>query len=331
MDDIIESERRNSRNALSRRNNNPTLQDELIWSGYYGKPREILIAVLDKGVSVNCSDEFGMTPLIRTVKEGHSDCTAILIDLGADVDKALFGHFPSIMCAQNHGSTALSFAAEEGHLSCVNMLLEAGANVHGRSLTNYSFPDEPLWNAVSKIHIHVVRRLIDAGAGGDDIDRCRGRGEQMRKHTLLMIAVSPNTPGGLHGLALPPGDYLECISLLLQQERINITINAIDGGGHSALFYALEYSFLEVVTLLVEHGSHIREEDLSFARNEQEGVRPQTLAYLVRIDQHRRRMPFATFLHLVNNLDYDGDADPCKSLMKVFQNADLAKYIRQYL
>ena len=91
-----------------------------------------------------------------------------------------------------------------------------------------------------------------------------------------------------------------------------------------ALFYALDCMDMPVVKLLVEHSIHISNEDILEANSDH-----IISSYLIRVDKQRRRMPFFNVLCSIKDVEVCEDKT-LHSLMKVFQNDDLARYIRDY-
>ena len=78
------------------------------------KVRKLLsIGLLD----VDCVDEVGGTPLHMAADEGHKDEVQLLLDKGADPNKA-----------NVHGWTPLHNAANKGHKDVVQLLLDRGAD-----------------------------------------------------------------------------------------------------------------------------------------------------------------------------------------------------------
>lgn len=92
-------------------------EDELLAFAAADMAEELVDAVA-AGISVNCRDLAGHTPLILAAKYGAWKAVLELLRLGADKD-----------AANAKGATALYFAAKYGFIECVQDLLNAGADM----------------------------------------------------------------------------------------------------------------------------------------------------------------------------------------------------------
>jgi L-ascorbate metabolism protein UlaG (beta-lactamase superfamily) len=75
--------------------------------------------LLEKGAETDVAGDDGVTPLILTVREGHSEAAALLIDAGAEVNAA----------EKQRGWTALHLASACGYSDIAGRLMDAGADV----------------------------------------------------------------------------------------------------------------------------------------------------------------------------------------------------------
>ena len=75
--------------------------------------------LLKSGADVNQSLIAGNAPLHVTASRGHVDCTRLLIENKADVDKA----------TTDGGATPLYIACQYGHVDCARALIESKADV----------------------------------------------------------------------------------------------------------------------------------------------------------------------------------------------------------
>ena len=77
---------------------------------------ELLVLSLDKGAEVARAEKDGVTPLYVSCKNGHFDAARLLLDNGAEVDRAMETRWST--------RTPLDIAKQRGH-SAVVALLEA--------------------------------------------------------------------------------------------------------------------------------------------------------------------------------------------------------------
>lgn len=108
------------------------------------------------GVSPNCVDESGYTPLMLLASQGHADGLQLVLDApGCIVNKRT-----------NAMQVALHFAAEKGHAECVRRLVE------GRAMVNVSndWGETPLLKAVHSENLDAVELLLKLGAKTDMTD-----------------------------------------------------------------------------------------------------------------------------------------------------------------
>lgn len=125
--------------------------DECSATDTFCKPHELghnavewldaLKALLDAGLNVNSSNNFGKTPLMMAAHMNRLDSVDLLIERGAEVNQVT----PKVRqyCQQIvHGRTALMYAAENGGKHVIRKLLKAGADptavdAIGRSANQY--------------------------------------------------------------------------------------------------------------------------------------------------------------------------------------------------
>jgi len=133
------------------------------------------------------SAEDGYTPLFITAQNGDAEETRVLLDGGADANKA----------RTDTGCTPLFIAAQNGHVKVVRVLLGGGADANKASTDNGC---TPLFTAAQKGHVEVMRVLLDGGADankaavGDATPLCmaahEGKLEAVR--ALLFNGADPN-------------------------------------------------------------------------------------------------------------------------------------------
>jgi ankyrin repeat protein len=116
----------------------------------------------------------GQTALMWAAIENHADVVQLLIDAGAEVDRASAKHdWVKISYSEGNvpktrdlgGLTALQFAAREGSLEAVEKLLAAGADANA---AEPMYQLTPLQLAILNGHYTLAKRLIERGVGVDD-------------------------------------------------------------------------------------------------------------------------------------------------------------------
>ena len=105
--------------------------------------------LLDEGADVDRANRNGATPLWIASKNGHVDAAQLLLDKGAQVDRA-----------DKYGQTALYAASYNGHVDVAQLLLDRGAEVDRANEDGTT----PLHIAVFGEHVEAVRLLLDKGA-----------------------------------------------------------------------------------------------------------------------------------------------------------------------
>ena len=133
-----------------------------------------------KGADVNQVDNQGWTPLISAARQRHDKMVALLIELGADVNKA------------HDGFTPLTAAVMRDHAPTVKVLVDKGADLQAPGPGG--FPPLPL--AIGENKYEVAKTLMEAGA---DVKAAAGEDDL----TPLMIAAAQKAPAeGRHLPAL---------------------------------------------------------------------------------------------------------------------------------
>ena len=190
--------------------------------------------------------------------EGQVDAARLLLDKGADVNRADY-----------HGSTPLHLACAAGHLDVARLLLEKGAEVDRATESGYT----PLYAACTHGRVGVARLLLDKGADVNKADKdgttplhivCRNGNV-----ALAPPPIPPRSPGGTVTLAdgtvihssvapaLPPRDLPpvpsasgDLLGLLLDK---GAEVNRADKHGQTPLAIAKQEGHSAVVALLAEH------------------------------------------------------------------------------
>jgi ankyrin repeat protein len=109
----------------------------LTYAAWYGHV-EVVRVLLEGGANVDRADADGWTALHNAALDGHLDVCRLLLDWRAKVDP--------LNMRQN---TPLHLAARQGHLSVVKLLVERGADVSVKDGTGQKASDM-LWNRGKK-------------------------------------------------------------------------------------------------------------------------------------------------------------------------------------
>ena len=210
---------------------------------------------IESGAMVNQPNVCGRTALHFACANNHIECVRLLLQHGADANKA-----------DNYGDIPLHAAAYAGdHTKCVRLLLQHGANVNKADVHNLT----PLHTACAKDHIECARLLLQHGANVNKADNCgktplhiacaNGRTECVR--LLLQHGVNINETDNYRSTPLRAAcanGRIECVRLLLQH---GANMNETDVCGRTALHVACVNDRIECVRLLLQHGANANEPD----------------------------------------------------------------------
>ena len=135
--------------------------DNTLRNAIYENDVKLVKELIDEGADVNKAlTTDGDTPLCIAARYGQLDVAQLLLDRGAEVNKA-----------DRYGSTPLYIAARYGQLAVAELLLDKGAEVN---LAN-TYGATPLWIAVQEGKLDVAKLLIDKGADVNKAETTYGR------------------------------------------------------------------------------------------------------------------------------------------------------------
>jgi cell wall assembly regulator SMI1/ankyrin repeat protein len=177
---------------------------------------EIKELITERGL-VNQLNENEDYPLTDAAEHGHAEIVKILLDAGAEVDRA----------EPRFGKTPLIGAAWGGHAEVVRMLIGAGADVHARDKKLFTALMEAVGER-KKANLEMVQTLIAAGA---DVNAAG------KVATVLMHASRDGSPAMVKALIAAGAD-----------------VNATARFG-TALMMAAEENRADNVAILLENGA----------------------------------------------------------------------------
>jgi ankyrin repeat protein len=201
-------------------------------------------AVAQDPESVNQLNESGLPPLYTAALFRNRKAGDFLLEHGAMIDifacaylgkatdaEVLLKQNPELVRASTpEGMTALHFAARAGHLDVVEILLRHGADVNALDNRGRSALMEACHGGPWKLEPSedIIQRLLDHGA-----------------HVDLFAAAATGRTGLIEEIL----------------DREGGVIDAEDGRGKTALFYAAHNNRLAAVKLLVERGADVNRSD----------------------------------------------------------------------
>jgi ankyrin repeat protein len=155
-------------------NNKANVKDnpELLNVAVRRECREIVEVLLEHGVDVNSSDEWGRTALHFTALGedggffGYRHHKVPDINVKEDIAKLLLSRGANVNAQTKNGITTLLVATEKGYAEVVEALLEYNADVNCTVKNDMT----PLHIAAQKGHLHVVEVLLKFGGSIDSTD-----------------------------------------------------------------------------------------------------------------------------------------------------------------
>ena len=226
-----------------------------------GGSEEIVQLALDRGIGIDLkvAGGKGLTPLLFAARMGHAGIVALLLERSCSVD-----------ITDNDRNSALSHAAARGHERAVLVLLENGAST--------AFKDPKGWTALhhasSNGHSNVVETLIRYGAEVDAVDsdgltglfRAVLSGHAPTALVLLQHAANPNLKSRDQGwtplIAAVWMEHGEVVQALLEYPAGNIDLEVrIETSGKTALMVAVDKKLARIVQILISKGANVSARD----------------------------------------------------------------------
>jgi ankyrin repeat protein len=243
----------------ARNSKGDTVLTRAAWKGHV----DVVKALLVEGANINAQNSKGDTALTLAARKGHVGCVEALLDYKVDgkvvIDMDLeINH--SDYTAINQGALALHVAARKGHVDVVKALLAKVADIN----TWDSDGDPALHVAAREGHVGCVEALLAKGADinawdsvGDSVLHAAVRGGHVRCVKALLAKganINVQNFGGNTALTLAAwGGHVGCIEALLAKGA-DINARGSDDGS-TALHTAVQYSWVDVVKMLMRHGA----------------------------------------------------------------------------
>ena len=171
--------------------------------------------LLEAGADIDKADCNGRTPLNVSALCGQLDCLRLLLEAGAATDKVDW-----------HGRVALHWAASRGRIGCVRLLLEAGADKNKGDTIGFT----PLHDAADCGCLDCLQLLLEAGADASKTD--------IGGWTTLHLAAELG--------------HLDCLRLLLE---VGADASARNKAGYTPLDIAEAHRNKEAAALLRQHAA----------------------------------------------------------------------------
>ncbi|XP_044729948.1 serine/threonine-protein phosphatase 6 regulatory ankyrin repeat subunit B-like [Chrysoperla carnea] len=206
----------------------------------------VIKLLLDRGADINAKDEDDSTALHWAIVHRHIECVKLLLEKDADTAEA--------MC----------WAAAGGDLNIVKLLHETtdcDINENDENSCD-EYSRNPLMWAATCGHANVIEYLLDNGADiscYDVIHWCAVNGLVDSIKKLLELGVDVNESDlGFNRTALHWAAWsgnIDVVKFLLSVDGVEV--NAVEDQGDLPIHYAVVNKHLEVIKLLIEHGSEL--------------------------------------------------------------------------
>ncbi|KAF7975367.1 hypothetical protein HWV62_9693 [Athelia sp. TMB] len=223
----------------------------VLWYASNHGVESVVELLLENGADSNLRGEDG-SALLQAVFKKHEAIARLLLQRGADANTY-----------DGAGRTVLWHASMYGPESIVELLLEHGADVNcrGKSVGE-------LLLAVDSNHAAIARLLLEHGANVDDQNDDERTalwyalmyGSESTVQSLLEHGADGNLRGESGGALRPAvGRSDAAIARLLLEYGADI--NAQDGGGRTAFFYASSYGSKATLELFLRRGVNVNAQD----------------------------------------------------------------------
>lgn len=227
----------------------------------------ILQTLLKAKANPNIEKDNGMTPLMIAAKNNNLEIIKVLLNVFTKAN-------PNIQ-SKTAGATALMFASSEGNFDIVETLLNSNPGADPNIQKTKS--KETALHMASKFgHLDVIAALLDADAnpllynekGQLAYDVCSVKNkEKCQKLLKLAVDQKRNTMENLKYIkqtsmkqksmeliTAVSNEQLDVVKMLLQDKTVNV--NFQDENGLTALYWASENGFFDIVQVLLSAGAN---------------------------------------------------------------------------
>ncbi|KAK6184279.1 hypothetical protein SNE40_006779 [Patella caerulea] len=243
-----------------------------------------IVSLLKRGANVEYSDSYGDTPLLKAIKNHHTNCVDVL--LNNEYSPADTEHPNEIT-----GDTPFTMA--QNNLDIVRLLINRRCELNK---TN-QFKESALHLAVKVENLKVVKLLVSSGI---DVAITNNNGE-----TALHVAIILRN-AAISSVLLSEQEHLDSHSaFLLDAVCDDEDTRKPDTFLQECMEYSVRYCVRTTVTLLIQHGTPVDASLLGYAYRDNDHVMVDTLiqAGLILNHHHPRFTPFIYFPLIYNDFE----------------------------
>jgi uncharacterized protein len=232
--------------------------------------------LLEAGVNINQTTNYGWTPLLTATQNRHYRLAAYLMEHGADPNLANKGGWsPLYLATDNRNIESGDYPVRKpdmDHLDFIKLLLAKGASVNARICGAQSTAKECKGDTTETRTNFTMQWLYEDGA--TPFLRAAQSGDVVLMKLLLEHGADPKIPtahndtalavasgiGWVEGITFEwsPQETLEAVKMCLD---LGIDVNAVDDQGRTALHGAAHKGRTEVIQTLVDHGANLEAHD----------------------------------------------------------------------